>query len=125
MMSWQQEIFRAFFLAIGTLEICTNTGYLLKKNGLISARKQHQELPKNLPDKNIRLKVSFMLLFGLVFFIVSLSSYILHKSLDFMTLISLILFAFYGVSEAIYYRFWKTSGFAIVTVILLVIYIVL
>lgn len=117
-MTWGHEIVRALLLAMGTIEIITNTHHLLKKNGLQSARKQHGELPPNRSDKQIKTKVICMLSFGVIFFVISLLSYILHTYLQSVIFVSLILFAIYGITEALYYRFWKTFGFASVTIVL-------
>lgn len=117
-LTWGHEIVRALLLAMGTIEIITNTHHLLKKNGLQSARKQHGELPPNRSDKQIKTKVICMLSFGVIFFVISLLSYILHTYLQSVIFVSLILFAIYGITEALYYRFWKTFGFASVTIVL-------
>lgn len=119
-MTWGQEIFRAFLLALGTMEIITNTTYLIKSNGLTLARKQHGELPPNLTNKKIKLKVLCMLFFGIALFTVSLLTYLLHKYLPGIILITTLLLSLYGISEALYYRYWKTFGFAAVTILLLV-----
>lgn len=118
-MNWGQEILRAFLLAFGITEIITNTVYLFKENGLDLARKQHGELPENISYKKIKLKVVIMLLFGIVFFITSLSTYVLHRYTSNMIFITLILFSIYGIIEFLYYRYWKTFGFAIVTILLM------
>jgi len=120
MMTWGQEIFRALLLTFGMLEIITNMSYLIKKNGLDLAGKQHGELPPLLPSGKIKLKVVFMLLFGITFFVASLSTYVLHKYITNVILIPSILFCFYGIMEAFYYRYWKTFGFAFVTILLLI-----
>ncbi len=44
-MSLIYEIIRAFFVAFGAAQTISNSSYLLKKNGLEFARKQHKELP--------------------------------------------------------------------------------
>lgn len=118
-MNCGQEILRAFLLAFGITEIITNTVYLLKENGLDLARNQHRELPENISYKKIKLKVVIMLLFGIVFFITSLSTYVLHRYISNMIFITLILFSIYGIIEFLYYRYWKTFGFAIVTILLM------
>jgi hypothetical protein len=122
-MTWKQEIFRAVLLAFGIGEIIANITYLIKKNGVDLARKQHQELPNNTSDTMIKTKVICMLIVGIIFFIVLSISYISHSYSNTMMLISLILFSIYGIGEALYYKYWKTIGFAIVTLILLSIYI--
>lgn len=122
-MTWKQEIFRAFLLAFGTGQIIANVTYLIKKNGISLARKQHQELPDNVSDKEMRMKVICMLLVSSMFFMVSLISYMLHSYFNIVILILLILFSMYAIAEALYYRYWKTVGFAIVTITLLSVYI--
>ena len=117
-MTWGQEILRALLLAVGFTEITTNLLYLTRINGLELARKQHGELPKSITDKNIKIKVICMLTFGIVFFASSLLCFILHKYLYNIILVPLILFSIYGIIEALYYRYWKTTGFACVTILL-------
>ncbi|SEW30728.1 hypothetical protein [[Clostridium] fimetarium] len=119
-MTWGEEIFRALLLTFGMTEIITNISYLTKVNGLDLARKQHGELPPHVALAKIKLKVVFMLLFGIIFFVASLSTYILHKYIAIVIFVPAILFCFYGVIEALYYRYWKTFGFAFVTILLLI-----
>lgn len=123
MMTWKQEIFRAFLLAFGTGQIIANVIYLIRKNGLDLARRQHQELPSNASDMMMKIKVICMLIAGIMFFIVSSISYISHSYYNVIMLVSLILFSIYAIGEALYYKYWKTVRFAIVTLILLSIYI--
>ncbi len=120
-MTWGQEILRAFLLALGCFEIVTNLTYLTLAGGINKARKQHGELPKGLPDKNIRIKATCMLIAGLALFAVALSSYILHTYTGLAIRIVLVLFSFYGITEALYYRYWKTFGFSIVTIIVMIV----
>lgn len=117
-MTWGQTIFRALLLALGVSEIITNLTYLLKNNGLELARKQHGELPQNISNKKIKIKVICMLSFGFILFLSSLLCYILHTYLHDIILIALVLFSLYGIIEATYYKYWKTFGFALLTVIL-------
>ncbi len=119
-MTWGQEIMRAFLLAFGATEIITNIVYLTRKDGLRLARKQHRELPDNISGTNIRLKVICMLFIGIAFFSCSLLSYIFRMYLHNTILLSTIFFALYGITEAFYYRYWKTTGFAVVTILLLI-----
>jgi hypothetical protein len=120
-MTWGQEILRALLLALGFTAITTNLLHLTRENGLELARKQHGELPKSLPDKNIKIKVICMLMFGIAIFASSLLCFILHRYLRSMILVPLILFSMYGIIEALYYRYWKTTGFACVTIVLLIV----
>lgn len=119
-MTWGQEILRALLLTLGATEIITNSIYLAKANGIELARKQHGELPPNLADKNIRIKVLCMLVSGIALFGSSLASFILHQYLHNAILISTLLFSIYGIIEALYYKYWKTIGFAILTILLFV-----
>lgn len=119
-MSWGEEILRALLLSLGAFEVITNSIFLLKNEGLTLARKQHQELPKDISDNKIRLKVVLMLLFGMAFFIVSFLSYILCKDMHLATTLIVLLFSIYGLIEATFYKYWKTWGFAATTIILLV-----
>jgi len=117
-MTWGQEIFRALLLTFGVIEIITNLTYLTKENGLDLARKQHGELPGNISNKNIKVKVLCMLSFGIAFFVSSLLCYILHKYLHNIIFMTSVLFLLYGIIEALYYRYWKTFGFAFVTLLI-------
>lgn len=122
-MTWKQEIFRVFLLAFGTMEIILNLKFLIKENGIKLSRKWHQEIPHNLPDKNMRVKIICMLLSGIMFFTVSLISFIMHKYFNWMIFESLIIFSTYAIVEALYYRYLNTFGFASVTIALIVIYV--
>lgn len=121
-MTWKQEIFRTLLLAFGTMEIILNLKFLLKENGISLARKWHQEIPHNLPDKNMRAKIICMLLVGIMFFFVSLISFIMHKYFNWMIFDSLIVFSVYAIVEALYYRYLNTFGFASVTIAFVIIY---
>lgn len=120
-MTWGQEILRALLLTFGITEIITNITYLTKENGLDLARKQHGELPRNISYKKIKLKILCMLFFGIAFLGASLLTYIFHKYLYNIILITSILFSLYGIMEALYYRYWKTFGFAFVTILLVIV----
>lgn len=121
-MTWREEIFRAFLLAFGSLQIITNLSYLLKNEGIELARRQHQELPSDTSNTKMKIKVICMFLVGVMFFAVSLISYILHDFYEEAIFTSLIIFSIYALVEALYYKYWKTTGFAIVTLIVLLIY---
>jgi hypothetical protein len=119
-MTLGQEILRAFLLTLGAAEIITNTTYLMKENGLDLAKKQHGELPTNIGYEKIKIKVICMLLSGIVLFGVSLSTYIFHRYNKNIVVDALIAYSLYGITEALYYRYWKTFGFASVTILLLI-----
>ena len=111
-MSWKYEIFRCFFLAFGMFEVISNLTYLIKNNGLDLAIKQHGELPKGISKNKIKLKVCCMFIYGVLFFIVGLISFINKSVNSTMYIVILILFSIYSICEAMYYRYWKTISFA-------------
>jgi hypothetical protein len=122
-MDWKIEIYRAFFVAFGFMELCCNLRYLCDKNGLESARKQHRELPPEISDKKIRIKTILMLLWGIIFLLIGLLSYILHQPLYSLYIVGMLIFAIYACIEAVYYKYRNTIGFAIVSIMLLIVYI--
>lgn len=122
MMTWKLEIYRALFLALGTFEIITNANFLCLEDGMDRARRQHGELPKRASKKQLKTKTIFMLIFGFLFFSMGINSYFLHYVNATYFLIVLILFALYSVGEALYYRYWKTFGFSIISVLLLLVF---
>lgn len=124
-MNWGQEILRAFILAFGTMEILTNLSYLLRNNGLEFARKQHGEIPENVDNRKIRIKVVAMLITGILFFLSGLMSYILHSYIRSLFIISAVIFSVYAITEALYYKYWKTYGFALISIILLIVCFIL
>ncbi|KOF56519.1 MULTISPECIES: hypothetical protein [Clostridium] len=97
--------------------------FLFNENGIKLARKWHQEIPHNLPDKNMKFKVICMLLSGIMFLTVSLISFIMHKYFNWMIFESLIIFSVYAIVETLYYRYLNTFGFASVTIAFIIIYI--
>lgn len=117
-MNWINEIYRAFFVALGSMQILTNLIFLLKSNGVQLARKQHQEVPANISAKQMRIKILFMLSFGIVFITIGLYSYINRQFPLPMYLLSLGLFSLYAILEAFYYKYWKTVGFALISILL-------
>lgn len=122
-MSWKVELFRAIFVALGTMEIITNVKYLVKKDGLTEARKQHKELPNTVTDKNMKIKVICMLLSGIGFLFIGLASYILHSPIIICTSIFLMAFSCYALIEAIYYKYRNTFGFAAISIAIFALYI--
>lgn len=122
-MSWKSEIYRSLFVALGAMQCITNLIYLSNKNGLEFAKKQHQEIPPNVSSNQLKIKVIFMLLFGIIFLITGSYSFI-SRSINFYSiLIPLSLFAIYATCEALYYKYWKTIGFSILTILLLLIFV--
>lgn len=123
-MGWKQEIFRCVFVAFGAFEILANLGYLLIKNGIEKAYSQHGEIPKTASKKQMRTKVICMLTAGCLFFICGLASFITRSFNSTAYLIVLILFAAYAVIEGQYYKFWKTRGFSIAAMVLLLLFLI-
>lgn len=120
-MSWTSEIIRAFFVAFGAMQTISNCIYLLKRDGFELARKQHKELPDNISNKQIKLKTICMFLFGILFFITGLFSYLTHSYYELSFIIILSVYTLYALIEAIYYRFWRTFGALIASTILLLV----
>lgn len=120
-MSWKNEIIRGMFVAFGAMQTIQNLTYLLKENGLESARKQHRELPDNITEKQIRAKVICMCLFGILFLATGLFSYFTRSYYELSFILVLVAYVLYALIEAVYYRFWKTFGALILSVILLLV----
>jgi hypothetical protein len=113
-MTWIHEIFRAFFVALGAMELFSNILHFVKEDGMNSARKQHQELPKTASQKQIKTKTIIMLIFGIIFLITGLYSYVINEIPSFLYSCVLFVFSVYAVIEAFYYAYWKTVGFAVI-----------
>lgn len=124
-MNWTKEIYRAFFVALGSMEVLTNLRFLLKNNGIQLARKQHQEIPAGVSTKQMRMKVLMMFSFGAAFLIIGLYSYFSRTFPLPMYLVSLGLFSMYAISEAIYYKYLKTMGFALISILIFLLLILL
>lgn len=124
-MSWKFEIYRSFFLAFGVFQVIANLNYLYLKNGIKLARKQHQEIPKAVTDKQMKTKVTLMFSFGIVFLFNGVFSFATHNLNQTYYEITLILFAVYALVEALYYKYWKTFGFSIISILLLLGFIIL
>ncbi|MDR1976088.1 MAG: hypothetical protein LBQ18_03785 [Campylobacteraceae bacterium] len=110
-MTLKQEIFRAIFVILGLVEISTNLFYLLGKEALSKAKFQHQEMPKNITMSQLKIKVIFMLVFGVLFFMVGIFSYIAGLYNDTLFFSVLLLFTIYALCEALYYKYWRIFGF--------------
>ncbi|MDP4178856.1 MAG: hypothetical protein Q8900_11005 [Bacillota bacterium] len=122
-MSWKLEIYRAFFVAFGMFEIISNLLFLSLKNGINMAAKQHQEIPKEATKKQLKTKVMLMFIFGLLFFLIGITSYMLHYVNKTYFLLVLVTFALYAVVEALYYKYWKTVGFSTVSILFLLVFL--
>ena len=124
-MKWTFELYRAFFVALGSIEVLSNLFFLLKDDGIRLARKQHQDVPPDISIKQMRLKVLMMFSFGIVFLVIGLYSYISRSFPLPVYLMSLGIFSIYAISEAFYYKYWKTIGFAIISIIFFLLLILL
>lgn len=122
-MSWISEIMRAFFVAFGSMQTIANLTYLLKKNGLELAKKQHKELPDNITNKQIKTKTICMFLFGILFLATGLFSYFIHAYNKYSFIAVLGIYMLYALVEFIYYRFWRTFGAFMLSAVLLLIVI--
>lgn len=120
MMSWKYEIYLAFFVAFGSMQTISNLIYLLKKNGIVIAKKQHKELPCTASPKQLKVKVICMLLFGILFFTIGLTSCFTRSfnSLSFAVVLGM--YAIYALVEAVYYNFWRTVGAFVISSILFI-----
>jgi len=118
-MTWTFEIVRAFFVAFGAMQTISNTTYLLQKNGIESAKKQHRELPDSTTNKQIKAKTICMFLFGILFLTTGLLSYFTRSEYKSGFIIVLAAYTIYALIEAIYYRFWRTCGAFIISAIIL------
>jgi hypothetical protein len=114
------DIYRFIFFILGLFCFLSNGIYLLKKEGLTLARKQHQELPYGLPERNFKVKVTAMFLFGILFLATGVVSLISTNIYAAIAPIIFGIFATYGVAEALYYRYWKTFGFMFVCILLFI-----
>lgn len=122
-MNQHYEIFRLILFIFGIIEILTNGFYLVHKNGLIFARKQHGELPPDISIHKLRIKVICVFITGVAFFLVTGLSFLLNITLMIPLLIVMVAFVLYGLTEALYYRYWKTFGFATLTIVILITYL--
>lgn len=120
-MKWAFEIIRAFFVAFGTMQTIANLNYLIKKDGVELAKRQHKELPDTVADKQLRVKTICMLLFGMLFLVTGLFSYFTHSYYKLSFIIVLGAYSLYALIEAIYYSFWRTFGAFGISAILLIV----
>lgn len=114
-----QNILRIILLVFGVVQIVTNLLYIIKKNGIGLARKQHTELPKGISDRKMKVKVVCMLIFGVLFCLASVTAFIPAPAYLFSMLLILVLFSLYSFIEALCYKYWKVFGFAAATIVLL------
>ncbi|HAB9279726.1 hypothetical protein HQ697_08610 [Enterococcus faecium] len=117
-MSWTIELIRILFVVLGVLEAIPNFIYLLRKDGVELARKQHGELPKDTTRKQIRIKTVCMFLFGVSFLGTVLFSYATSTYHVLSFAIVMGAFSTYLAIEATYYKYWRIFVPFIISVIL-------
>ena len=122
-MAWKFEIYRAFFVAFGAIQTMSNLIYLLKKNGMEFAKKQHKELPDTATTKQLKAKAVCMLLFGMLFLATGLISSLTGSFSKSSFTIVLGLYAVYALAEAVYYKFWRTVGAFILSGVLFLVFV--
>ena len=118
------EIYRIIILLLGIGEGLTNLIYLISKRGVTLARNQHKEIPPTVTDKQMKLKIIMLFIFGIIFLICALYSFITKTFPKTIISTVFVCFAVYAVIEASYYRYWKTIGFAVLAISLAIILII-
>ncbi|MBG9979443.1 hypothetical protein [Facklamia lactis] len=111
-------ILTLFFLGIGLFSIITNGFYSISSEGIRYARIQHKELPQDVTDLNIKIKVICMFISGLFLTLCGVSRMIGYSSHASISLITMSLFSVYSVFEALYYMYWRTFGFMSISIVL-------
>lgn len=99
------RIFIIIIMILGAFEIISNMFHLSKKtisDIAKSGKKQHQELDLKLSDSHFYYKVIIMFVFGILFFITSFLS--LLNICNVAMFYILIVFGFYGLFQAAFYR---------------------
>ncbi len=119
------EIYRAFFIAFGAVQVITNSIYLIRKDGVNLAKKQHRELPDTATNKHYSAKIFYMLSFGILLFTTGLISSFHHFVYPISFTVVLGVYTLYALIEALYYRFWKTTGAFILPLVLLAAFLLL
>ncbi len=116
------ELYRTLLIAFGATQIITNSNYLIRKNGIEAAKKQHRELPATSTNRQFRVKIVCMLSFGILLFTTGIILTIIRSPYPISITIALSAYTLYALIEALYYRSWKTWGAFILPVVLLVIF---
>ncbi len=92
---------------LGAFEVVSNT-YHLSKGSIAeagrSAKRQHQELPPDIRDVHFFVKAIIMLGFGLLFLVSSILFVANADPRHAVGSIAFVLFACYGVAQAVVYR---------------------
>jgi positive regulator of sigma E activity len=101
------NIIKFIFILLGLFETISNLYHFSKKNidaiGK-SAKRQHQELPLNIPNSHFFYKAIIMFIFGVLFLITGILAFLnsTHSSTIIWTLS--ICFGLYGFIQALIYR---------------------
>lgn len=119
------DIYKIFFIAFGSMQVIANASYLLKKNGIDLAKKQHQELPSSATEQQFRTKVVCMLIFGVLFLSTGLITIFTRSSSSLLLGIVLAIYTIYALVETIYYKlYWKTVGAFLLPLVLLIVLVI-
>ncbi|HBU12829.1 MAG TPA: hypothetical protein DEB31_08955 [Clostridiales bacterium] len=113
------DIYRIFLTIFGAVQILSNSIYLIRKNGVGLARKQHSELPKTATDRQVFIKMICMLSFGILLFATGVIVSFVRSSYPIGVTIALGAYTLYALIEALYYRSGKTTGAFILPLVLL------
>lgn len=96
-----------FLIVFGLFEIISNLTHILKGSVdkiAVSAKKQHQELPLDIPNKHFFIKSIIMLIFGIIFLTTGLFILLEVPSFLVLTWISTVSFGLYGFVQAIMFK---------------------
>lgn len=100
-------ILEVVFIVLGLFEIVSNAYHIAKSNVNAigkSARKQHQELPADIPDSHYCCKAVLMFIFGLLFFAAGVSVHFNSAYSSVLLRTVSICFGIYGVIQALIYK---------------------
>lgn len=103
-MELHEALYPILFIVFGGMECLTNIFYLVKKNGLALAAKQHFELPPGASVRQLRVKVFCMLIFGSLFLLTGFCKLTLVTASPSILLLPLTAFTLYTLVEACYYK---------------------
>lgn len=121
-MSISRYIFLIFLFILGSVEVILNIYHLTRGSrqaAVKSAKKQHGEIPKNLPEGHYIVKAYIMIGFGMAFI-----AGVLMSQVPIITFIILGLFGAYGIIQVIVYKaYWATIPSAIVYNVPLVLFV--
>ena len=109
-MGWMPEIIRGFFVAFGAMQTISNGTYVFREDGASLARKQHRELPERATDRQMKTKALCMLIGGILLLAAGLYAYFSRGYPKEIFIGASLVFAAYTLVEALYYRYWKTTG---------------